>query len=867
MLGRPLRRLKIAASALLLLVIPVLPANAVAADNPAEDSATAQFLQAPSIASVAVSDGNRTPSEPVLLAQQKKPPSPFEEIPEEETPQRKPPSPFEDVEEAEEAAPARRAPLLDIVESIQFRGTRRIPRDSLLARIFTKAGDVYDEANLRRDFMVLWNSGYFDDLRLEVEDGDRGKIVRFIIVERRVVRTIRYEGNKSATVSDILQRFKERKVGLSVESRYDPTKVQRAVIVLRELLGERGRQYAKVTPDVRQIPPSSIEIVFNIEEGPKVKVGKLKFEGHQVMSAKALRRSMKNLRPLGLPHTFIFEKMFKKTFDVRKLEEDKERVRNAYQIRGHFKANVLNHDLNIRDQKGRRIFPIPLVWKKKAKLADIKLFLEEGDRFHRGKLSFTDVKLFRTPEAVLGPVFQMEENAIFDIEKLRKGLDNLKKLYGEFGYIDFVAEPNFEFRDDEDPPKIDLNFIADEGKQFFVRRINFSGNTTTRDKVIRRELMLDEGDMFNTRLWDMSMLRLNQLGYFEPIEEEEGGTDIRRDTRQGLVDLTLNIKERGRNTVSLNGGVSGFAGSFIGFGYSTNNFLGLGERLGFEAQLGSRERVLMFNFTEPYLFNRPIQAGFTIFSRRFSFNQAREASIFSGANLIPLFNALGKDNILDYRQNSTGFNTFASYPLKKLSFTRLSLSYGFQKTRLTTFSRSAENLFTFLNFEGVDGPNSLVGITTSEFTPGIFYNTVNHPITPTSGKSLFANVALAGMGGNTRFVQPTVEAKYFKKVSARGNVIGMRMLFSFLTGYDGRVPPPFRRSFMGGGKRHPRLRDFFHRSHGLDPRYGDRSRPQRRWDAPAADRHSRGHRATGSRHPDRTHLPAQFPRRRHADGL
>ena len=806
MLGRRLRRLKIVASVLLLLVIPVLSAVVVAADNPAEDSATAQFLQAPSIAPVDFSsDGNQTPPEPVLLAQQKKPPSPFEEVPEEQAPQRKPPSPFEDVEdEAEEAAPTRRGPLLDVIESIQFRGTRRIPRDSLLARIFTKAGDVYDEANLRRDFMVLWNSGYFDDLRLEVEDGDRGKIVRFIVVERRVVRTIRYEGNKSATVSDILERFKERKVGLSVESRYDPTRVQRAVIVLRELLGERGRQYAKVTPDVRQIPPSSIEIVFNIEEGPKVKVGKLSFEGNQVLSAKALRGSMKNLRPMGLPHSFIFEKMFKKTFDIRKLEEDKERVRNAYQVKGHFKAAVLNHDLNIRDQKGRRIFPIPLLWKKKAKLADVKLFLEEGDRYYRGKLSFTDVKLFRTPEAVLGPVFQMEENSVFDIEKLREGLENLKKLYGEFGYIDFVAEPNFEFRDDEDPPKIDLNFIADEGKQFFVRRINFSGNTTTRDKVIRRELMLDEGDMFNTRLWDMSMLRLNQLGYFEPIEPEEGGTggskgtDIRRDTRQGMVDLTLNVKERGRNTVSLNGGVSGFAGSFIGFGYSTNNFLGLGERLGFEAQLGSRERVLLFSFTEPYLFNRPIQAGFTVFTRRFSFNQAREASIFSGANLIPLFNALGRDNILDYRQNSTGFTSFASYPLRKLSFTRLSLSYGYNKTKLTTFSRSAENLFTFLNFEGVAGPNSLEGITTSEITPGIFYNTVNHPITPSSGKSLFANVAVAGFGGNTRFIQPTVEGKYFKKVSARGNVIGMRFLFSFLTGYGDRVPPPFRRSFMGG---------------------------------------------------------------------
>lgn len=776
----------------------ILPTLLVAANSPAGNSATAQFLQvSPSEHVGFSSDANRISSmEPFVLAQQQKPPSPFEEVAEEEVSPEKPPSPFEDVAEEAEKTPIPRRGLSDLVEAVTFRGTRRIPRDSLLARIFTKPGDAYDEGNLRRDFMVLWNTGYFDDLRLEVEDGDRGKIVRFIVVERRVVRTIRYEGNKSATVSDILERYKERKVGLSVESRYDPTRVQRAVVVLRELLGERGRQYAKVTPEVRQIPPSSIEVVFVIEEGPKVKVGTLKFEDNQTMSARSLRRSMKNLKPLGVPHSFILEKMVKKTFDIRKLEEDKERVRNAYQMRGHFKASVVDHELNIRDQKGRRIFPIPLVWKKKAKLADVRLFLEESDRYYRGKLSFTDIKLFRTPEAVLGPVFQMEQNAVFDIEKLRKGLDNLKKLYGEFGYIDFVAEPNFEFRDDEDPPKIDLNFIADEGKQFFVRRINFSGNTTTRDKVIRRELMLDEGDMFNTRLWDLSMLRLNQLGYFEPIEEEDG-TDIQRDTRRGLVDLTLDVKERGRNTVSLNGGVSGFAGSFIGFGYSTNNFLGLGETLGFEAQLGTRERVLLFQFTEPYLFNRPIQAGFTVFSRRFSFNQAREASLFSGTNLIPLFNALGRDNILDYRQNSTGFNTFVSYPLRR-SFTRLSLSYGLQKTNLTTFSRSAENLFTFLNYEGVAGPNSLEGITVGELTPGIYYNTVNHPITPTAGKSLFANVALAGFGGNARFMQPTVEAKYFKKVAERGNVIGMRFLVSFLTGYGGRVPPPFRRAFMGG---------------------------------------------------------------------
>lgn len=730
---------------------------------------------------------------PYLLAQAQQPISPFEEIPL-ETPDQA--SPFDQVEEA----PEERREGEALVEEVVFRGTRRIPRDSLSARIFTKRGDLYDPQTLRRDFMVLWNTGYFDDLRLEVEDGEVGKIVRFVVTERRVVRTIRYEGNKSATLSDILERFKERNVGLTVESRYDPTTVNRAAFVLRELLGERGRQYAVITPEVRQIPPASVEIVFNIDEGPKVKVGEVSFEGLNVLSRKGARRAMKNTKPLGIPYSLVLESLFTRTFDIRKLEEDKERLRNAYQKRGYFKANVLKHDLDVRDSPGRGTFLIPwsMLFNKPKKHADINLLVEEGERYERGKLSFTDVELFRVPDQVLGPVFAMQEGAIFDVEKLRKGMENLKKLYGEFGYIDFVAEPSFEFREDEAPPKIDLNLAVDEGKQFFVRRIEFEGNSTTRDKVIRRELLLDEGDMFNTRLWDVSMLRLNQLGYFDPIKTEGPETDtvVTRNTREGLVDLTLKVKERGRNMINLNGGVSGFAGSFIGFGYATNNFLGLGETLSFDAQLGSRERVLQFGYTEPYLFDKPIQAGFTIFSSRFSFNQAREASIFAGANLIPLFDQLGRENILDYRQTSAGFTTFVSYPLRR-SFARLSLTYSFRRSSIITFSESANNLFTYLNFEGVTGPNSLEGITTSQITPAYFYNTVDHPITPSKGKSLYASFAIAGPGGNTRFIQPTVEAKYFRPHGGR-RTIAMRALFSFLSGFGGRVPPPFNRSFMGG---------------------------------------------------------------------
>src|SRR5262249_55983875 len=152
--------------------------------------------------------------------------------------------------------------------------------------------------------------------------------------------------------------------------------------------------------------------------------------------------------------------------------------------------------------------------------------------------NFVGVKLFRTPETLMRPVFQMGEGDIFSTSKLRKGIDSLRNLYGEFGYIDFVAEPSFDPLPGSD--KIDLTLNMDEGKQFFVRRIAFSGNTTTRDKVIRRELLLDEGAIFSSRLWEVSILRLNQLGYFEALKKEDAA-EVKKDNKNNTVDLTLKV--------------------------------------------------------------------------------------------------------------------------------------------------------------------------------------------------------------------------------------------------------------------------------------------------------------------------------------
>ena len=142
-------------------------------------------------------------------------------------------------------------PERSLVESVEFRGNRRVPVASMRARIFTEAGDPYDENALRRDFMALYNTGLFEDIVLSVEEGESGKIVVFEIRERPTIRIIQYEGNSSVTMSDILDRFRERSVGLTVESRYDPTRVKRAEVVLQQLLAERGRQMATVTAEAR----------------------------------------------------------------------------------------------------------------------------------------------------------------------------------------------------------------------------------------------------------------------------------------------------------------------------------------------------------------------------------------------------------------------------------------------------------------------------------------------------------------------------------------------------------------------------------------------------------------------------------------
>jgi outer membrane protein insertion porin family len=729
--------------------------------------------------------------------QQPKPPNPFEQVPNAEEPKPEPPKP-QAAKPATPGAPAPDRPASDTIESLNFQGARRVPQDTLRAMIFSKRGDVYDAEALHRDLITLWNTNRFDNIEWTREPGQTGWIVTFKVTERPVVRTIKYDGLKSITTSEVLDRFKDRRVGLTPESTYDRNKVQRAQVVLQDYLAERGRQFATVMPELQPFPPSSLNIVFKVDEGPKVKVGEIHFEGNTNYSNLLVRRAMRNLRPIGIPYSLVAENLFSKTYDSTKLDEDEQRIVQFYQGNGYFTARVTGQSVNIVDVGGGK-FRLPLIHPNRpGKNANISISLEEGRLYHLDTISFVGVKLFRTPEELFPQIFRMKQGDPFSTEKLQKGFDELRKLYGRFGYINFLVEPEPEPVPGTD--KINLTLRFDEGNQFFVRRIDFSGNTTTRDKVIRRELLIDEGDPFNTDLWRLSILRLNQLGYFETLKETDS-VDMKTDNNAHTVDLTLKVRERGKNTIQFSGGISGISGSFVGFSYSTNNFLGLGETLSLSSQLGTRTTDVSFGFTEPYFLDRPMQVGFTVFMSRFNFDQAREASVLAGANLIPLYNSLGTQNLLNYVSNTKGFTTFLNYPLKR-SFQRLGISYGYSIQNVRTLTDAAAQYYDYLNFLHINGPeqNSLQGIRTSSITPTYSYNSVNNPMTPTAGTGFQATLQFAGtfLGGNVNQIEPQIDFRHFRKGFKPNHVIAMHLLARYVTGYGGQVAPPFNRFYMGG---------------------------------------------------------------------
>ncbi len=688
-----------------------------------------------------------------------------------------------------------RAQQSSTIVEIRVIGNREIPKETILARMFSRVNETYDPLTVERDFNSLWNTGYFEYVRIDKEQTPKGIILNVYVTEKPTIRDIQYKGLNSVTISDVLDRFKKEKVGISEESKYDPTRIAHAVDVLKEMLAEHGHQFATIKPEVKKIPPAGVQLTFLVKEGPKVMVGKIRFIGNQHVKSRILRESMRNLRPIGIPHSIFLESLFPRVYDASKLEEDSELVRQAYRDRGYLRASVGDPQTHLRSETGLSLFTFR---PKRGKRIDITLPIDEGERYRLTGITFTGNKAVTNVRA-LRAQFSQKDGEWFNATEFGKGLQNLQKAYGTLGYINFVAIPTPNFNDAKHT--VSFNVDIDEGKPFYVSRIEFQGNTVTRDFVIRRELLLQEGQIYNSHLWELSIMRLNQLGYFNPLKVDQD-SETHENAENGTVDLLLKVSEKGKNSIGLNGGVSGLGGSFLGLNYQTNNFLGLGETLTLQGNVGSIERNVRFGFNEPYVHNRPLNIGFQVFNSKYDYNASKNYTLAGGnaANLTSATQSL----LQKYDQSSTGFTFSVSYPIRH-SFKRVGVTYSWNRASVTTYSAASNNFFQTLAFRsGIQGQNALTGILTSSLQLSYVEDKVDALFLPHHGYSFSADLGIAGLWGNVRYIEPVIEYKTYHpikglKLNPEGrNTLAIRLQAEYIRGISGDVAPPFDRFYTGG---------------------------------------------------------------------
>ena len=474
-----------------------------------------------------------------------------------------------------------------------------------------------------------------------------------------------------------------------------------------------------------------------------------------------------------------------------------------YQDNGYFEALITEQEppgLQTVDVYHRGLMkgPIPIINSTHGKATNIPIKIDEGVQFRMGKININNAdpeKGLQLKHDFLVSAFPLKQGDILNVDRIRKAIEQYRKLYGQFGFMDMTAEPSFDI--DRKNKIVNVTLRFSEEKPYYIHRINITGNSTTRDKVIRRELLLDEGDLYNNRNWEVSILRLNQLGFFDQLKPDTAANVV-RNVKAGTVDLNLKVKEKQKQSITFTGGVSGIAGSFLSLAYQTNNFLGLGETLTLSSQFGTVQRDFRITFSEPYLFDKQIATGVSLFSSRYNFDQARQTSLALGQQI-----SLSPSVAENYNQNSKGVNVFASHAIKRWSHfgqTRFAVAYGYSDTNIEPFSPAATLLFTAIQFQSVAGPSALNGIHSSSITSTLSYNSVDNPLNAHKGKNIFYAFKMEGgpLGGNTKSITNTFSIEYYRPTYHNRNTIAVRFLSSFATSFGGDELPPFERTFAGG---------------------------------------------------------------------
>ena len=624
------------------------------------------------------------------------------------------------------------------------------------------AYDAEAERLLLEDFRRLWATNFLDNLSIEAIDypfpnGAAGKLIVFHLEERRRIKIVDYEGAQRVGRTDIADRLKEKGIDLRLDSFVDEGMLRRVATVVRELYAEKGYQYATVRQRIEDLPagPKLARVVFAVSEGPRVAIRDVEFIGNRAFSDLTLTRALKTNRPRGLLSLVTRKGMF----DEQKFADDAQAIVEHYRNHGYVDVQVGSPNLRILDDSPDG----------QTRWVQLRVDIQEGPRYRVGAVTF-DGNTVLSSDA-LRPLFKLAEGEEYREAQVRKGFEQAREVYGAGGYFEFTGYPELTPRPGADPPMVDVTVRLSEGKQYFVNRIEFAGNTQTRDAVIRREIGLVEGGVFNSEALKYSVTRINQLGYFKPLDDKAIGVD-RVAGVDNKVDVTITVEEQNRNQLTFGAGASQYEGVFFNFSYTTSNFLGKGESVTASVQAGTRSRNYQLAFTEPFAFGRAITLGGSAFSRKLDYAIAA--------------------NALDYSEVRSGINLTSGVPWKR--FSRWFLSYGYEvvDTAMTADLRKALSTTTTPFLE--DGR-----FVESSVTPSFVHNTVDNPFAPRRGKRLSVTYQYAGglLGGTSDFIKPEVTAIQYLPLTARTS-LGVRVNGGRIWTFGSTRLPYYQRYFLGG---------------------------------------------------------------------
>ncbi len=460
-----------------------------------------------------------------------------------------------------------------VIQDVQVEGNQRIEDDAILRVIRAKSGDAYDAARLSDDLEAVYKMGWFDDVRVEVEKSDQGHTVIFTVQEKPTVREVRFSGNVAVEDATLKEN-----IDITTGSILNIFNVRRNIKIIESLYKDKNYHNVKVRFDTEPLENNQANLMFSIEEGKKVRIKTISFDGNHAYDAKTLKKIMETDEK-----GFFSWLTSSGDLNREELQQDIYRLTAHYQNNGYAKARVGEPEV---DYQGEWIY--------------ILIKINEGPRFKMGQVDIAGD--FIEPEETLYQHLQVTDQEFFNRDVIRQDVLSLTDVYADKGYANADVFP--QVRMNEEALSADITFHITKNDPVYFERINIIGNTKTWDKVIRRELKVCEQELYSSKRLKRSVADLYRLDYFEDVK-----VNPRPGSAPDQMTLDIEVAEKPTGTFTFGGGYSAVDKLYVMASVSERNFFGRGQILELAVQTGGSSRQYSFGFTEPWLFDIPLSAG------------------------------------------------------------------------------------------------------------------------------------------------------------------------------------------------------------------------------------------------------------------